>query len=195
MGTIPSTTVSAKSANARPTSAPTPVYRHLFRTLKWATSSAVVLLGVVSAVYGVWGPLWPMEPAFSAGLPSSGSPFDVAFKVENRSVLFPLSNLTIACEVRYLGGISGVQISNNTVSASGANRLGPRKTGLYVCPIRQKLVINGRDVADVAREAGIAFRTEYDRPMFGGRASSESEAFTLQSRTNPPQWMLGAPLR
>jgi len=44
--------------------------------------------------------------------------------------------------------------------------------------------------------ATIVFLTKYDSHLpFGGRAQSESDFFSLNTKTVPPQWTIGKPIR
>jgi hypothetical protein len=170
---------------------------HLGSASKWAIGTGVALLGFIASVDQIWGPPWPTRPAFSPGVPS-GSPFDVPFKVENKSAFFEFSNLTISCELlrfRAEGETGSVIQGTARIEARGTNRLAPLQSAPYTCPLRGIMRVGGSDAADKIIYAQVVFRSEYDAPLLWGRLQAESAVFTLNTSTAPPQWNEGRPLK
>jgi hypothetical protein len=169
-----------------------PKYRRFLRIAEWVLGP---ILAVVAAVYTFWGPPWPMVPVFSPGFPSAGFALNVPFTITNRSALFPLKHMQILC------GIYNVELSNKlivqgfaiTASGSEGSTLEPLASASYTCAFTKAIGLP-KEVSVIA--ATINFITKYDsRWPFGHRSESESDQFTLNTQTTPPQWTAGKPLR
>jgi hypothetical protein len=152
-------------------------------------------VGFVASVYQIeGGPPWPVAPTFVPGSPSSGDPFDVPFTITNKSAFFSLNHLEILCGLENVRTDvkSGASQFSITVS-DGKASLGPLQSGTYTCPLMRAIKFAG---ATRLEEATIAFLTRYDsRLPWGGRAQSESDFFSLNAKTVPPQWTVGRPIR
>ncbi len=151
------------------------------------------VLSIAANVVEIWGPPWPTKPTFSPGFPSSGFPLDVPFIVTNKSGFFPIKNLRLECHVLKL--ITERNILFEHISFGdfgGRGRLEPTEPRPYVCRFSQFIRIGSNDHITAAT---IGFVSEYDTPWpWGSRVLTASNVFTLNTKTNPPQWMPGVPL-
>jgi hypothetical protein len=185
--------------------------RWWFRSLRRIFGVLVILLGVIASIYGIWGPIWPTAPEFSPGAPSFSLALDVPFNVANKSSLFEIRNLTIECHVIFARlSVSHKSLRNVTIGIEGRpydskqpltrNNIKAGGVSSYVCPM------SGGPIAgfgptpefpdDKLETATIEFLSEYDvRLPWRGRAQTSSGVFTLNPKTNPPQWTQGVPLR
>jgi hypothetical protein len=170
------------------------------RAGEWVIRAAIVALGIFASIVGIWGPPWPTSPVFSPGLPSYGAAVDVPFEVGNKSLLFGFSNLKISCKVR--GRIVSEIAPNGIVlgadvafAARGTNSLSPSSSGTFVCPIRKRIGVGGKDAADLFQSAQITFLSEYDSRLLWGRSHAEDGPFTWITTTAPPHWARGVPLK
>jgi hypothetical protein len=177
-----------------------PTHRRLWRVIKWVLGGTISLLGLLGTIYGLWGPPWPTEPSYAPGVPSFSSPFDVPFIVTNKSALFTITNLQISCQLDDVV-VSFPTAPNNMISdskstISASNILAPLETRSYTCPIRGFSMSGPMSVADAKiRRATVSFVSTYNKRIFSGLTSSKSDVFTLNTRTSPPQWTVGQPLR
>lgn len=75
--------------------------------------------GFVAAVYQIWGgPPWPVAPTFVPGFPSSGFALETPFTVTNKSALFPLKHLQIACRLDHVRTSEAARLSMFTGETS-----------------------------------------------------------------------------
>lgn len=160
------------------------------------------MIGLVSGMMSIWGPIWPTEPAFSPGEPSFGQPLDIPFSVTNTSALFNIGNLKIGCvliDVR-ISDQSGANayIEGTTVSVDAISSLTPRETRSYTCPFQTTLYPHLRPFGVSSEHkviyARIVFDSQYDRIYGLLEATARSDIFTLDTKTIPPQWTHGAPM-
>ena len=165
----------------------------ILRFVQWLVGLAVTALGIVGGVYGIWGPFWPTEPSFAPASPSSGVPLDVPFTVTNNSSLFPITDLEIECHLISVRILPHNNIGETILRTRSVNRLSPRENRSYTCPFSQSIGGNAIDYTKMV-EATIQFVSIYDS-SWGGRTKSFSPKFTLNSRTNPPQWVSGVPMQ
>jgi len=158
----------------------------------WAKAAAaiVAIVVVVAAVIEFLGPLWPTAPVFAPDAPSAASPLELSFKVTNRSAIFALRNLQIVCML-----VAGRSQANKVFTETGVTLsqevvdLDPGQSEDYSCPLH--VAVDLRE-GDKIIGAKIDFISQYDsRWPWGGRSKSESEVFTLNTSTTPPQWSLG----
>jgi hypothetical protein len=177
---------------SRPKLKPTPMHRHMMTAIKWLFRAALGLLAVLGSVYGIWGPPWPVEPTVSPGLPSLGSPFDVPFNVSNKSLLFTIDGLSLSCKLK-LVQTNGLIIPNGIVRLRGEYTIGPGQSRPYVCPFSRAY---GGPYAENIKTAQITISSEYKSPwpVISKKLSVDSDVFTLNSKTIPPQWMTGSPM-
>jgi hypothetical protein len=112
----------------------------------------------------------------------------------NRSSVFHLTNLKISCVARHIEiGPPYVTFENIGFATPGANLLEPTQSRPYACPFNRTVQVEGTNAKILA--ADIVFESEYDSPWpWGTRTSINSDSFTLNTKTIPPQWMPGAPL-
>jgi hypothetical protein len=159
---------------------------------RWLLGTAIATIGFVGSIVGIWGPVWPTDPSFLPGLPSSGSPLDVPFTVTNKSALFRADQLEISCGLHAIKTRGGSSFVGFSIGASGSNALQAGESRPYTCPFSQ--VFQLRD--DQISEAKIEFWGRYASvvPRRDGQTFS-SGVFTLNSHTVPPQWTMGEPLK
>ena len=157
-------------------------------------SLAVAFLSFIAVVADILGwPIWPTAPIFFPGYPSSNSAFDVPFSVENRSILFPIYDLDITCglifvRTKHNSGFRDLGIRLRT----GPARLAVSETRSYTCPFNRGFTL---EEGDAITHASIGkFVSTYSWPYWLSSARSESETFTLNTSTVPPQWTRGTPL-
>jgi hypothetical protein len=167
------------------------------RVAKWIVGTVIVgSLGLVASVYQIWGgPPWPTAPAFAPGAPSFGSALDVPFIVTNKSVLFPIKKLHILCSAnRIVVGPPNWQVRGISFSIPGFADLAPGQSRPYTCAFNSVVRGPNGDKMGVLG-AAITFNSEYDSSWWSGsRTKAESEMFTLETKTSPPQWVTGEPL-
>ncbi len=185
------------------TAPPERMHRRLWLAAKVIVGFFVSAIGLVGSMYGISGPPWPVEPVFSPGLPSAGSPFDVPFSVTNKSAFFDIWNFRIKCHIHRAtfaaDAEDGSRLEMNEIllDLTITNPiLAAGETDSYICPVRPLIVVGKRSAADAHLEGVvISFQSEYDAEILKGRHRAESGTFTLNTRTNPPQWMSGKLLR
>src|SRR5580704_13621972 len=121
---------------------PVRMHRRLWMAAKVTAGFLVVLTGLLIGVYGNWGPPWPTEPSFAPGVPASGSPLDVTFNGTNTSVLFPVPDLWVECEMVCLRASDSLRqplksgLRHAYVHAMGTSHLAPGQTIPFRCPLR-----------------------------------------------------------
>lgn len=164
-----------------------------WRVAKWALWTApVAVLAIASGFASLWGPPWPTAPEFSPGPPSRGQPFDVPFVVKNRSALFPIRGLSLDCHLIRASTASGTEFVEDLVSTGFDALLAPGQQRPYTCPFG----LIGDGTSRITR-AQMEFVAQYRswRPLQKRLAVFKSDVFTLDTRTIPPQWERGIPLR
>jgi len=125
-----------------PAESPVRMHRRLRMAAKVAAGFLAVLIGLLSGVYGNWGPPWPTTPSFAPGLPASGSPLDVTFNATNASVLFPVPDLFVECEMVCLRASDSSRqplksgLRHVYVLAMGTSHLAPGQTMPFRCRLR-----------------------------------------------------------
>ncbi len=82
-----------------------------------------------------------------------------------------------------------------TIAPQASNPvLEPQASASYTCPAGNHLRLDNRDAIDSINGSQVYFTSEYDTRFFG-RSRSQSEIFTLDTHTSPPQWLFGKPLK
>jgi hypothetical protein len=166
-------------------------HRRWIRTMKWIVGTLVVAnAGFVASIYQLWGgPPWPVEPSFAPGFPSSGSAFDVPFTITNKSALFSLNHLEILCGFEKVLTDKNSGLERLSISASdGKATLEPLQSATYICPLTRMFNFPGAKI----ETATITFISKYDsRFPWAGKVQSQSDSFSLNTNTTPPQWMVG----
>lgn len=186
-------TTQSQDAPAKPSER---VHRRLWPVAKLIVGFCVAGIGTIGSVYGLVGPPWPTNPIFAPVFPSAGFALDVPFVISNKSALFALQNMQIFC------GIEDVELSppsalrgfrGLSVTTGGKSTLDALASASYTCPFSTLFKLP----PGTALTAGsIQFWTEYDsRWPWGGRVRSIDESFTLNTKTSPPQWTPGKPLK
>src|SRR4029077_15242682 len=101
------------------------------------------------------------------GYPSNSSPFDVPFTVSNKSIVFPINNMTITCisgDVKFTvfrkdGPISKYNNINTPVLVD--NFIKANDSSSYTCPLFKIIIIKPDPILKYAK---IEFLSEYDSP-------------------------------
>ena len=173
-------------------------HRRLWLASKWVAGTVMTLLGLGATVVALWGPFWPTAPIFSPGYPSNSSPFDVPFTVYNKSIIFPINDVTITCSVENVkftvfskeGSIS--EFNDITTKVLERNYIKANDSSSYTCPLFKIIIIKPDPILKYAK---IEFLSEYDSPWpWRKRTQSKSGPWTLDTSTAPPQWIHGTPL-
>ena len=182
---------------------PVRMHRRLWMAAQVTAGFFVVLIGLLIGVYANWGPPWPTEPSFAPGVPASGSPLDVTFSGTNTSVLFPLPELFVNCEMVCLRTSDSrpplaLGLRHVYVLARGITHLAPGQTMPFRCPLRGQFGLGrtGESDADVAgriTNAQIVLHSDYFNPwtLWLSRHQAVSDRFSLNTKTVPPQWVQG----
>jgi hypothetical protein len=181
---------SRQQSHQKAKSTPPKRWRFL-KTLEWMLGTPLALLG---AVYAFWGPPWPTEPKFALTFPSSSFALDVPFNITNASALFSLRDLQIFCAIISIDTTAAIKhVAGLSVTTGRHSTLGPLATASYTCPFSEVI----RLPPDTKITGGsIQFWTEYEsRLPWRDRTRSMDESFTLNTKTNPPQWTEGNPLQ
>lgn len=152
---------------------------------------ALLVIGLLAGVaFGVWS-LRP-TPSYSSEDLTTGSAFDVVFRVENKNPWFALSNLKISCVVAHVraSGMEPTMIgATNVRFPAGASGLEPGESAAFTCPFRTLIGHPINDDPSVAQRAEIYFRAEYDVPLSGSfRITDNSAHFSLNTHLLPPRW-------
>jgi hypothetical protein len=180
------------------------MHRRLRMAAKVAAGFLAVLIGLLSGVYGNWGPPWPTAPSFAPGVPASGSPLDVTFNGTNTSVLFPVPDLFVNCEMVCLRASDSSRqplasgLRHVYVLARGTSHLAPGQTMPFRCPLRGQFGLSrpGESDADAFNRitnAQIVLHSDYFNfwTVFLSRHEAVSGRFSLNTKTVPPQWVQG----
>jgi hypothetical protein len=158
--------------------------------------------GFVASMYQIFGgPPWPTDPIFSAESPSAASPFENPFDVHNPSGWFAVRNLFIRCDVLSLK-TPLIEVGRGGILDAAPRGLNPilkaGKTAVFTCPLREAMQARKLEGGlDKPSRATLAFISEFDRPWWArefGRRETTS-IFTLNTRTDPPRWEAGIPLK
>ncbi len=153
---------------------------------------ALLVIGLLAGIaFGVWS-IRP-TPSYSSEDLTTGSAFDVVFRVENKNPWFALSNLKIGCVVAYVraSGMEPTMIGANDVRfpAGSAAGLEPGQTATFTCPFRTLIGHPINEDPSVAQRAEIYFRATYDVPLIGSfRITDNSARFLLNTHLLPPRW-------
>jgi hypothetical protein len=159
---------------------------------KWAVGTGVAAVSFIAVIADIWGPIWPTDPIFSPGVPSFGSPLSVPFSVENKSIIFPIKNLSLYCGLIFVRTAHNAGVAELSVTVqTEPNELRAPQSRPYTCPFDQKFRLEEGDRITYAQ---IKFIARYDGPFWGRLTEFVTEPFTLDTSTSPPQWTQGIPL-
>lgn len=191
-----------RKAPARPPSPPPLPYD---QQLKQAARSLAVpiwqvLNGIIiaAALVGVLLGLWLLRPTptFSSVEVSTGSPFDVRFRIVNDSAFATLGNLRIGCMLASLRGTgltdTMVAATDLTFATPGANQLAPGEAATFACPFHAGIPQLGRNDPGAAQRAEIYFHSKYDLPPLPGwiPVTANSAKFIVNTQFLPPRWTI-----
>ena len=191
---VPNTHRKTPEPTRQTLSAPKPIRRYLLQGANLAIVLVVGSIGFVASVNGLFGPFWPTVPVFSLGSPSSGSPFDIPFSIANNSILFPLTNFVVKCEVSDVTTMNNNKFDNVSFQILGTYRIEAAHARPYTCPFTRTFALGG----DKVLSAKLHILTGYNNPLYFWRSVqkiTKSEAFYLNGATNPPQWSIGESMR
>jgi len=158
----------------------------------WVVLAAATVAAVAGAAFIVWS-LRPI-PAYSSEAVEVGTPFDVAFRVENTSPWFPMAHLGISCVLLHGGApdIAAVKANEVRFPVGNPSGLGPAESATFKCPFSAALRGTANDELGVATRSEIYFRSEYDLPLIGSfRLTDNRGPFFLNTRLLPPRWTGG----
>lgn len=163
---------------------------HAFRQVLLAV---VVIAAIVGIALGVWA-IRPTPGYASEGL-TTGSPFDLTFKVENESPWFDLSNLKISCIVDHIraSGLPPTRVEAKDVRfpSHGVPTLQPGESATFTCPFRALIGHPINEDPDIVRRSEIYFHAEYDVPFWRAlRIPDNSVHFFFDTRPIPPRWVV-----
>ena len=144
----------------------------------WLAMVAAIVAGLAGMAFGIWS-LRP-TPSYYSQRVREGSALAATFRVENASVWFPLSHLTIRCALVGVDATDFPPVEADT-SRIPAN-LGPGEEATFTCPFRAA-------DPEVALRSEIHFHSEYDLPVLGWfRLTHNSGPLVLNPRLLPPRW-------
>lgn len=157
---------------------------------------AVFIAALVAVAFGVWS-IRP-TPAYSSEGLTTGSPFDLTFKVENESAWFELSNLSISCIVDHIraSGLPPTRVEAKDVRFPSPQvpTLQPGESATFTCPFRALIGHPINADADIVRRSEIYFHAEYDVPFWRAlRIGHDSAHFFFDTRPIPPRWVVTKP--
>jgi hypothetical protein len=170
---------------------------HLARGAAGTVKRMVIGLLVLFIVGTLAAVLWSLRPvpSFASDDVTSGSPFDVTFKVENDNPWLPLNNLRIYCVLAQVRALpiepTIVEAANLRLGGTLAGGLDAGASGSFTCPLRGTLGQADRDDAGVVQRAEIYFRSRYDLPIIGSlKVTENSPLYILNTRLIPPRWTM-----
>ncbi len=169
------------------------------RSVRQALLALLVVCGIGGFVYVAWSQR-PI-PNYASEDVTSGSPFDVTFRVENKNPNFALANLKVSCvldHVRASGMEPTLIVANNLRFPQGTTAsLEPGQSATFNCPFRSLIGHPINEDPGIAQRSEIYFRAEYDLPLptvlrlF--RITDNSAPFFLNTRLLPPRWTAKPP--
>lgn len=158
--------------------------------------AVVVIAALIGAALGVWA-LRPTPGYASEGL-TTGSPFDLTFKVVNESAWLDLSNLSISCIVDHIraSGLPPTRVEANDLRfpTPGLSTLQPGETATFTCPFRALIGHPINNDPDIVRRSEIYFHATYDVPFWRSlRIPDDSVHFFFDTKPIPPRWVVAKP--
>jgi hypothetical protein len=164
--------------------------RQLVRMLRQALLGLLALAFGVGLAYGLWS-LRPV-PDYSSAELTAGSPFDVAFRVENGSAWFSMSNVRVTCVVDHVraSGMPPAAVVADALrfpAGSGATLL-PGESASFRCPFRALIGHPINEDPDIAQRAEIYFHARYDLPFLSLPLTDNSAHFFFNTQVLPPRW-------
>jgi hypothetical protein len=158
--------------------------------------AVVVMAAIVGAALGIWS--FRPTPGYSSEGLTTGSPFDLTFKVENESPWFGLSNLSISCIVDHIraSGLPATRVEAKDVRfpAGRGSTLQPGESATFTCPFRALIGHPINNDPDIVRRSEIYFHAEYDAPLVRSfRITHDSAHFFFDTRPIPPRWVVTRP--
>lgn len=158
--------------------------------------AVVIIASIVGIGLGVWS-IRP-TPAYSSEGLTTGSPFDLTFKVENESPWFELSNLSVSCIVDHIraSGLPPTRVEAKDVRfpLPGVSTLQPGESATFTCPFRALIGHPINADPDIVRRSEIYFHAEYDVPLLRSfRIAHDSAHFFFDTRPIPPRWVVTRP--
>ncbi len=157
----------------------------------------LIAVAVIASIIGIALGVWAIRPTpvyASEGL-TTGSPFDLTFKVMNESPWFDLSNLGISCIVDHIraSGLPATRVEAKDVRfpSSGRATLQPGESATFTCPFRALIGHPINADPDIVRRSEIYFHAEYDVPVWRAfRIPDDSAHFFFDTRPIPPRWVM-----
>jgi hypothetical protein len=196
----------AKSPKRNRTPAPPPLIPLQQQLLVFGREGAhalrqmIVAVVVIASIIGLGLGVWSIRPtpAYSSEGLTTGSPFDLTFKVENESPWFELSNLGISCIVDHIraSGLPPTRVEAKDVRFPSPRvpTLQPGESATFTCPFRALIGHPINADPDIVRRSEIYFHAEYDVPFWRSfRIPHDSAHFFFDTRPLPPRWVVVQP--
>lgn len=147
-----------------------------------------VLLGLISGIDQIWGPIWPTSLDLDPGLPDMFDPFSIPFVAKNRSVLFSIDNIDVDC-------FFAVSISSGR-NISARNHV--RTATIETIPADSNITFSCKQVFapkyEVLQFAIMWVNVKYTRPFLPSMTTRRYGPYFYDTATNPPHWVNGIPV-
>lgn len=91
------------------------------------------VLGFVSIMDGLWGPIWPTPPDFIPAGADPGAPFSLPFVATNRSFVFSWTDATFFCNVGRIELIDGSGITGGSFQTKATATVPPKGHSSFYC--------------------------------------------------------------
>lgn len=118
--------------------------RPLFRFLSRCTRCLLGLFAISGTAYGIWGPFWPTGPEAHASDIDSGPPLSLPFTLQNKSAVFSIRVIEIACVTNRIISTTATEERNiNVERFSSSLILRPNGHVLFGCDIKSTFPIAG----------------------------------------------------
>ena len=88
--------------------------------MKKIIGGVVFALGILVAINGLWGPVWPTEPTVSLSGTDIQNPFSYPLSIGNRSLLFPMKNVLGGCDIIHMNVGNSSMTFDNVKVITGA---------------------------------------------------------------------------
>jgi hypothetical protein len=149
--------------------------------------AATVIVVIAALALALWS-LRPV-PEYTSESVEAGSPFGVAFRMQNKSAWFSLSHPKINCVVTIAGGPGLPAVAASDVRLPSDGQLKPGESATFKCPFQSAFQGVIHDETGAALRSELFFRTTYDLPLYDSwRLTDRRGPFVLNTRLLPPRW-------
>jgi len=157
------------------------------RSILGVIVAASVIVAIAALVLGLWA-LRPI-PEYTSENVEAGSPFGVAFRLQNTSAWFPLSHPKISCIVTIAGEPGFPAVAASDVRFPSDGELKPGESATFKCPLQSAFQGAIHDETGAALRSELFFRTTYDLPLHDSwRLTDRRGPFVLNTHLLPPRW-------